>query len=111
MRLITDVLRDIRRGRVVEAASDELAAVVRAVLDTEKPGELVLKIKISPQGKGDNAVILACEVKSKRPQAALPDALFFADLDGDLLREDPNQVRIFADAVDPTTGEILQRKA
>jgi hypothetical protein len=30
MRLITDVLRDIRKGRVVDAASEELAELVRA---------------------------------------------------------------------------------
>lgn len=112
MRPFTDVLRDIRKGRVVEAASDELAEVVKAVLDTAKPGELTLKLKVSPQGKGDNAVIVSAEVKSKRPVAKLPDALFFADLDGDLLREDPTQQRIFTDAagdkVDGRTGEVLQ---
>lgn len=114
MRPITDVLRDIRKGRVVDAASDELAEVVQAVLDTAKPGELTLKLKITPQGKGDNAVIVSAEIKSKRPQAKLPDALFFASLDGDLLREDPTQQRMFADAraagetIDATTGEVLQ---
>ncbi len=111
MRPFTDVLRDIRKGRVVDAASDELAEVVRAVLDTSKPGELTLKLKIKPQGKGDNAVIVSAEVKAKRPQADLPDALFFADIDGDLLRDDPTQQRIFADAsgekIDARTGEVL----
>ncbi len=111
MRLITDVLRDIRKGRVVDAASEELAAVVRAVLDTDKAGELTLKLKVKPQGKGDNAVIVSVAVASKRPQADLPDALFFADLDGDLLRDDPTQQRMFADAgtiFDPKTGEIKE---
>lgn len=111
MRPFTDVLRDIRKGRVVEAASDELAEVVKAVLDTAKPGELTLKLKVTPQGKGDNAVIVSAEVKSKRPVAKLPDALFFADLDGDLLRDDPTQQRIFTDTagdkIDGRTGEVL----
>lgn len=92
---------------MVEAASDELAAVVKAVLDTEKAGELTLKLKLKPQGRGDNAVILTVQMTSKRPQADLPEAIFFADLDGDLLREDPTQTRMFADAVDPKTGEVL----
>ena len=34
MRLITDVLRDIRRGRPVEEATTALADVVRAVDET-----------------------------------------------------------------------------
>jgi recombinational DNA repair ATPase RecF len=112
LRPFTDVLRDIRKGRVVDAATEALAEVVRAVLDTSKPGEVTLKLKITPQGKGDNAVVVSAEVKAKRPMAPLPDALFFADLDGDLLRDDPTQQRIFADAagdkIDARTGEVLQ---
>lgn len=113
MRPITDVLRDMRKGRVVDEASEQLAAVVRAVLDHDKPGELTLKLTIKPQGKGDNAVILSAKVTHKAPQGDLPDALFFADLDGQLLRDDPTHVRMFADArgprerIDPETGEIL----
>src|SRR5262245_28944212 len=110
MRPFTDVLRDIRKGRVVEAASEELAEVVRGVLDTNKPGELTLKLSVKPQGKGDNAVIVGAKLAAKVPQADLPDALFFADLDGDLLRDDPTQQRMFADVerVDPLTGEVTK---
>lgn len=109
MRPITDVLRDIRRGAVVDSASEALAEVVKAVLDTDKPGELTLKIKIKPRGKGDNVLLISVDLNAKRPQADLPDAFFYADLDGDLLREDPTQVRMFADAIDPVTGEIHSR--
>ena len=111
MRPFTDVLRDIRKGRVVEAASEELAEVVRAVLDTNKKGKLSLELIVAPQGKGDNAVIVSAKLKSSKPQADLPDALFFADLDGDLLRDDPTQQRMFTDAaerVDPLTGEVTK---
>ena len=59
-----------------------VAEIVRAVLDTNKAGELTLKLSIKPQGKGDNAVIVSARLSAKVPQADLPDALFFADLDG-----------------------------
>lgn len=111
MRPFTDVLRDIRKGKVVDAASEELAELVRAVLDTEKKGKLTLELTVAPQGKGDNAVCVSVKLKTAKPQASLPDALFFADLDGDLLRDDPTQQRMFADArerVDPLTGEVTQ---
>ena len=111
MRPFTDVIRDIRKGRVVDAATDQLGEVVRGVLDTNKAGELTIKLSIKPQGKGDNAVIVSAKVSAKVPQADLPDALFFADLDGDLLRDDPTQQRMFADAaerVDPLTGEVTK---
>jgi len=107
MRPITDVLRDIRKGRAVQAMSEDLAEVVKAVLDTAKPGELKITLTIKPQGKNDNAVIVGVKCATKIPRIDLPDALFFADLDGDLLRDDPTQTRMFAEAVDPRTGEIL----
>lgn len=110
MRPFTDVLRDIRKGRVVDAATEQLAEVVQAVMATEKAGKLVLELTVKPQGKGDNAVIVSAKLTSKAPQPNLPDALFFADLDGDLLRDDPTQQRLFADSsdkVDPKTGEVL----
>jgi hypothetical protein len=112
MRPFTDVLRDIRKGKVVDRLGEEMAEIVQAVLDTNKGGELTLKLSVKPQGKGDNAVIVSAKISTKVPQVDLPDALFFADLDGDLLREDPTQTRMFAGAderVDPTTGEVLAR--
>jgi hypothetical protein len=113
MRLITDVLRDIRKGRVVDAASDKLAEVVRGVMDTEKAGSLTITISIKPRAKGDNCLLIQAKIDGKIPQADLPDALFFANLDGDLLRDDPTQTRMFADAgevIDPKTGEIRESK-
>jgi len=113
MRPFTDVLRDIRKGRVVEALTVELAEIVRGVLDTSKAGELKLTLSLKPQGKGDNAVIVSAKIAAKVPQADLPDAIFFADLDGDLFRDDPTQSRMFADAekIDPVTGEISIARA
>ncbi len=115
MRPFTDILRDIRKGRVVDAAGVELAEVVRAVLDTNKAGSLTLTISVKPQGKGDNAVILGVKLGTSLPKMDLPEGLFFADLDGDLLRDDPTQQRMFADALavatttsfDPETGEVI----
>ena len=42
MRLFTDILREIRKGRPVEEASHALADVVRAVDETGKPGSVTL---------------------------------------------------------------------
>lgn len=39
MRPFTDVLRDIRKGKVVDSLSERLAEVVQGVLDTNKGGE------------------------------------------------------------------------
>jgi len=116
MRPFTDTLRDMRKGRVVDAATEQLAEVVRAVLENSKPGSLTLTLKVEPQGKGDNAVVLSAKIATKVPQPKLPDALFFADLDGDLFRDDPTQREMFStttlgDVVDKRTGEVVAEKA
>ena len=42
MRLITDILRDIRKGRPVEEATTALADVVHAVDETGKEGSVTI---------------------------------------------------------------------
>ena len=93
MRPYTDVLREIRKGRVVDAASEALAEVVKAVLDTDKAGKLGVELTIKPNS--DGAVEITAKVKPTIPQGDLPSGLFFADLDGDLHRDDPTQREMF----------------
>lgn len=108
----TDVLRAIRKGRVVDELTEQLAEVVKAVEATGKKGELVLKLTVQPQGKDDNAKKVSTKITAKLPQPDMPDALFFADAEGSLLRDDPTQTRMFADTeeFDPETGEVRQPK-
>jgi hypothetical protein len=94
MRLITDVLRDIRKGRAVDQATKLLAEVVRAVDETHKPGEVTIKIKVKPDKDGGAGKTLSVEVKAKRPETDLPDAVFFSDAGGDLHRSDPSQTEM-----------------
>lgn len=115
MKPFTDVLRDIRKGKVVDALTDDLAEVVQAVLDTEKAGELTLKLKVKPQGKGDLCVVIEAKITSKLPHVDMPEGIFFADLDGGLHRDEPNQHQMFkdvdlGDVIDKETGEITTRK-
>lgn len=98
MRPITDVLRDIRRGRAVEQATRLLAEVVRAVDETGKAGEVTIKMKVKPEKGGGSQKTITCEVKAKKPEADIPEAVFFSDPDGDLHRTDPAQSEMFSDA-------------
>lgn len=112
MRPFTDVLRDMRKGKVVAELSDRLAEVVMAVLETGNAGVLTLQLGVKAQSRGDNAVIVSAKVSMKKPQAPMPEAMFFADADGALLRDDPTQMRIWADAgVDPESGEVRETMA
>lgn len=101
MRLYTDVVRDIRKGRVVDAASEALALVTKGVMETGKAGSVTVTLTIKPpKTRGDNAVTVSADVKLKEPRDDLPEAIFFADENGDLLREDPTSQRMFAEADD-----------
>jgi hypothetical protein len=91
MRLITDILRDIRKGRPVEEATMALADVVRAVDETGKEGSVTIVLKIKPAKHGGPEKTLIAEVKSKKPIADIAPAVFFSDNDGDLHRVDPRQ--------------------
>lgn len=91
MRLITDILRDIRKGRVIEEATTTMNDVVRAVDETGKEGSVTITIKIKPSKHGGPEKTILAEVKAKKPIAEIPPAVFFSDNDGDLHRIDPNQ--------------------
>lgn len=101
MRPFTDVLRDIRKGVAVDAASEALSTVVQGVMATGKPGAVTVTITVKPpKSRGDNALVVLADVKVKEPRDDLPEAIFYASEDGDLLREDPTNQRLFADADD-----------
>lgn len=91
MRLITDILREIRKGRPVEEATMALADVVRAVDETGKDGSVTITLKIKAAKHGGPEKTLICEVKAKKPIAEIAPAVFFSDQDGDLHRVDPRQ--------------------
>jgi hypothetical protein len=91
MRLITDILRDIRKGRPVEEATMALADVVRAVDETGKEGSVTITLKVKPAKHGGPEKTLVAEVKAKKPIAEIAPAVFFSDDDGDLHRVDPRQ--------------------
>lgn len=98
MRLITDILREVRRGRALDLASERLSDLVRAVDLTGKPGEVSIVVKVKPEKGGGSAKEVHVNVKSKIPEVDLPTATFFSDGEGDLHRTDPDQKEMFTDA-------------
>lgn len=100
MRPVTDILRDIRKGRVVDDATAKLQRVVESVLETKKPGTLTIQLTVKPQKNDDEQVIIVSTVKAKTPEMDLPDAVFFVDEDDgfNLIRDDPKQRELFVEA-------------
>lgn len=101
MRPITDILREMRRGRIVEDMTDALAEVVKAVDETDKAGALTIKITVKPSKDGGWEKTLSTAISTSIPRKDSPDAVFFSNADGDLVREDPDQRALFADSERP----------
>ena len=102
MRYFTDILREIRKGRPVEEATQALADVVRAVDETGKPGEVTVTLKIKPTKHGGPEKSIVCEVKAKKPIADIAPAVFFSNEEGDLFRVDPRQEEMGFEEANPT---------
>ena len=91
MKLITDILREIRKGRPVEEATQALADVVRAVDETGRAGTVTIKLTVAASKHGGPEKIIKCDVSAKKPIAEIAPAVFFSDQEGDLHRYDPRQ--------------------
>lgn len=98
MKPITDVLREMRRGRIVDDATEALTEVVRAVDATNKAGSVTIKLTIKPSKDGGTEKTLTASVSHSVPRPDLPDAVFFSNADGDLVRDDPDQRSLFTEA-------------
>ena len=98
MRLITDILREIRRGRAVDQATRLLADVVRAVDETGKPGSVTITLTVKPEKGGGSQKTILAAIKAKKPEGDIPEAVFFSDPEGDLHRSDPTQQEMFSEA-------------
>lgn len=104
MRPFFDVLRDIRKGECIAELDEQLAKLQQAVSETNKAGELTLKIKIQPAQRDDaTQVFITDEVRLKEPRLPKAATLFFASRHG-FTRRDPNQVELDLKSV-PKTAE------
>ena len=92
-----EMLAQLDRGRVIAALAEKYPQVVDSVRRTGKKGELVLKLTISPEGKGEvTTVEVAADVKVKLPEKGVKATTFFIEPDSNLLvRDDPKQADFF----------------
>ena len=107
MSTFVSMLGDLGGGATHEKLNDHLHDVVQAVVDTGGAGEITLKLKFKPNGKGGIAV--SEEVKVKLPELQRGVSMFFADDNGNLLRRDPRQRELFSEVINPETGEVIRR--
>lgn len=86
-----DLLATLRRGTLLEDCSEELNALVAQVLETEKPGELTLKLRLTPQKNDASVIVIRDSLTVKAPKAEVADTIAYVGADGEISRRDPRQ--------------------
>ena len=84
------------KGRAHDELSTKLSEAVEAVKRVGKGGEVALKVSISPMKGNDEVVRIETNVTSKIPKEPVT-SMWYADDDGALHRNDPNQRSLWED--------------
>ncbi|KVD35464.1 hypothetical protein WK59_04005 [Burkholderia ubonensis] len=87
----TATLVDIRRGELVEEATDKLNDLVKAVQDSGKGGKLTLTIDIKPFAKAADAMSVKGNVVVTLPKTTDAEEVFFATYENNLSRNNARQ--------------------
>lgn len=113
VRPFADFLREHGRGRTHDELGDGLHDLIARVKDTGKSGSISLTIKVEPMKKDDRMVVVSDKIAIKLPEHDRPAGVWFTDANGNLTRNDPDQMVFEAlrevpppPGVDPTTGEV-----
>jgi hypothetical protein len=96
------MLAQIGRGQLVEMATEAMSDLVAAITDpelkaTDAKGEITLKLSVTLE-RDTGSVRIAPALSLKKPKVALDRALFFVTPEGNLVRENPRQIRMFDDS-------------
>lgn len=107
-----NLLDQHQNGAIISDLSEAYREVVEACELTGKGGEVTLKIKIAPPGKGKGRIIgVAMKVTSKVPEAEPYLSIWYVGENGELLREDPNQQKLDLRVVEVGKPADTLRKA
>lgn len=95
----------LRNGGLNEELDEGWNNLVNKVRDTQKKGVMTIQITLHPT-KG-TAMEIEDEVKFKVPELAHGTTLLFPTVEGNLVRNDPEQKQLNFSVVDNSTGEIV----
>lgn len=112
VRPFADFLREQAKGHSHDELSTALRDLTTRVHDTGKKGSITYVLTIEPT-KGTDALTVSDQIKLKFPEHQRQASLFFNDKDGNLVRNDPNQLQFESlrevpppPGVNTVTGEV-----
>jgi len=97
-------LQKHRGGALLTEASEAMSKVVAAVALTGKGGTLTITLKVKPATRGNSAVVLGDEIKTKEPKMQAMESFWFATPDGELAKDDPRQTQMALSVVEGTAA-------
>jgi len=77
---------------VMDLAGEKFAELIGAVVANNKAGKLTLKIDVKPSTAGTLAVKAECSIV--KPKGLPPESLLWPTPEGNLLAEDPRQMKL-----------------
>ena len=97
---ITGIMVVLDRERFLISAGHEFQQLVDAVRDTNKAGEITIKLTVTPSGwkRGTglpNQVDVEPKISTKIPKPNMGKSIFFLDDNNKLTRNDPDQEEMF----------------
>ncbi|MBT9255399.1 hypothetical protein KMZ30_07410 [Phycicoccus sp. KQZ13P-1] len=112
-RPFADFLREHGKGRTHDELSETLHTLIARVKDTGKKGSVTLTVVVEPMKKDDRMVVVSDQIKIRLPEHDRPSNAWFIGEDGNLQRDDPDQLPFETlrevpapPGIDAVTGEV-----
>jgi hypothetical protein len=106
VRPFADWLRELQRGKVHDEMSVALRDLVNKCKETGKGGTISIAFKLTP-AKGDGDMLLVTDdIKVSAPKPERKPSYFWADDNGNLSRDNPNQLSFDSLTVVPPTADL-----
>lgn len=91
----------LNKGTLDAEVTEKLEQLVKAVRETGKGGDIILKLTVQPLNKrNEDQLRIIPDVKLKLPELEKAETIMFSTADGDLLRDDPNQIKMDLKVID-----------
>ena len=106
------MLAEASNGNLAIKLSRDLTKLLDGVLDTNRKGEMNIKIILRPAKTDDGQVqvTVLSDTKLKVPEFGVGDSIFYVDANKNLTRTDPRQVEMFAEIPDRKSAAAGDKK-
>ncbi|MEC5321197.1 hypothetical protein VSX61_20030 [Brenneria populi subsp. brevivirga] len=85
----------INKGTLDAELTEALADVIKAVRETRKKGSVTLTLNLAMlDSRTENTLKITPDIKFSIPKLEMADTIMFSTADGDLLRDDPDQIQM-----------------